>query len=115
MWSLDWAEETFPDSEFTFHVLLKVGDQSYEEHGFTDEPSEAFALRRELIGETGITNYFVRARRIIKTNFYAETDSDQSLDFFKDKFNEGVGVEDIPRHLRLGYMTYCRTHGRSAR
>lgn len=114
-WSLEFSADKFPDDDFRFYVLRKVSEGSYEAHGWTTEPSEAFALRRELVAETGATNYFVRAKRVVKTYMDPHGDDDSALDFFRDKFAEGVGVEDIPRHLRLSYMTFCRTHGRSAR
>ena len=107
-WTLEFAEDKLPDAQFNFFVLRKAAEGSYESHGWASEPSEAFALRRELVSETGITNYFVRAKRVTKTFISSDGDDDAALDFFRDKHNEGVGIEEIPRHLRLGYLAYCR-------
>ena len=115
LWSIDWAQETFPDSDFTFHVLLKVSDGSYENHGWATVPSDAFALGRELINETGCTKYFIRAQKVVKTYETAWDDDDACLDRFRDWFAEGRGIEHIDRHLRKDYLTFCKTHGRSAR
>lgn len=114
MWSIDWAQTTFPEAEFVFHVLLKRTDGEYEDHGSTPTATEAFELRRELVAETGITRYFIRARRLEQRIIEADGDDDAALDYFRDKFNEGVGLEDIPRHLRAGYLAYQRGR-RSAR
>ena len=108
MWSLEWAQATFPTAEFVFHILRKVGEGSYEDHGFTEEPGDAFQLRRELIAETGITNYFVRAKKVAKTHFYAEPDGDTTLECLRDWHAEGRGLEDIPRNLRADYLAYQR-------
>lgn len=115
LWSIDWAQETFPTEELAYVVCLKLAEGSYENHGTERTASAAFALRRELVAETGITKYFIRATRIQRTFISADGDDDTALDFFRDKFNEGVGLEDIPRHLRKDYLTFCRNHGRSAR
>ena len=108
MWDIQWAQSTFPESNFVFYILRKVGEGKYETHGYAKTPHEAFTLRRELVGETGITNYFVRAKQVRKTTVWAEPDGDSTLDFFRDKHAEGVGLEDIPRHLRAGFLAYQR-------
>ena len=108
MWSLEFAAEKFPQADFVFHVLLKRTEGSYEDHGYTDTATEAFQLRRDLITETGETKYFVRARRVEQRWIEADGDDDAALDFFRDKHAEGVGLEDIPRHLRAGYLAYQR-------
>ena len=105
LWSIDWAKETFPEADFSFYILRKVAEGSYEAHGITSTPSDAFKLRRELVEETGITNYFVRAKQVRKTKIWAETANE---DFFRDKHAEGVGLEDIPRHMRADYLAYQR-------
>ncbi len=69
MWSLDFAEQNYPTETFTYHVLLKVGEGSYEHHGFADTASAAFRLRRELVGETGLTKFFIRAKRQLIADF----------------------------------------------
>ena len=107
-WTLEFAEDKLADDDFRFYVLRKAAEGSYESHGWASEPSEAFALRRELVSETGITNYFVRAKRVTKRFISSDGDDDSALDFFRDKHDEGVGIENIPRHLRLGYLAYCR-------
>ncbi|EHA64080.1 hypothetical protein [Synechococcus sp. WH 8016] len=107
-WTLEFAEDKLPDAKFCFYVLRKAAEGSYESHGWASEPSEDFALRRELVSETGITNYFVRAKRVTKRFISSDGDDDSALDFFRDKHDEGVGIENIPRHLRLGYLAYCR-------
>ena len=104
-WSIDWARDTFPNSQFAFYILRKVGEGDYEVHGYAHTPDDAFRLRRELVEETGITNYFVRAKQIRKTTIWAESSNE---DFFRDKHAEGVGLEDIPRHLRKDYLAYTR-------
>ena len=96
LWSIDWAQETFPDSDFTFHVLLKVSDGSYEDHGWATDPSDAFALRREIVNETGCTKYFIRAQKVVKTYVTAWDDDDACLDSFRDWFAEGRGI--VCRH-----------------
>ncbi len=112
--SLEFCSEKLPNAEFVYHVLLKRTDGEYEDHGSTASATEAFDLRRELVAETGITKYFVRARQIRQRFIEADGDDDAALDFFRDKHAEGVGIEDIPRHLRAGYLAYQRGR-RSAR
>ena len=107
-WTLEFSTDKFPNDDFRFYVLRKVAPDSYESHGWESEPGEAFALRRELVAETGITNYFVRAKRVVKTHFYAEPDGDATLERFRDWHAEGVGLEDIPRPLRAGFLAYQR-------
>ena len=110
LWSLEWAQDTFPDATFVFHVLLKRTDGEYEDHGHTHTATDAFQLRRELVEETGISRYFIRARRVEQQQRFIEADGDDdaALDYYRDKHAEGVGVEDIPRHLRNGYLAYQR-------
>ena len=105
LWSIDWARDTFPQSSFGFYVLRKVAEGNYEAHGYAATPTEAFKLRRELVEETGVKNYFVRAKQIRKTTIWAESTNE---DFFRDKHAEGVGLEDIPRHMRSDYLAYQR-------
>ena len=87
-WSLEFSAEKFPNDNFRFYVLRKVAPDSYESHGWESEPGEAFALRRELVAETGITNYFVRAKRFVKTHAYAEAPG-QTEDAWRDAMNSG--------------------------
>jgi hypothetical protein len=115
LWSIEWAQDTFPGEDLRYVVCLKLAEGSYENHGTEHTASEAFALRRQLVAETGITNYFIRATKAKQRRIEADGDDDAALDYFRDRFNEGVGVADIPRHLRKDYLTFCRTRGRSAR
>ena len=87
-WSIDWARDTFPNSQFAFYILRKVGEGDYEVHGYAHTPDDAFRLRRELVEETGVKNYFVRAKQIRKTTIWAEAPG-QTEDAFRDAMQSG--------------------------
>lgn len=97
MWSLEFAQEKFPEEPFHYFVLLKVAENSYETHGVSDTATEAFKLRRELVGETGQTKFFIRAKRkpVIDKGF-----NDSNEDTFRDALQSGdtsfIAEKDLP-------------------
>ena len=114
LWSLDFSSQLeAKGDEFRFFVVEKVED-GYLLYGQADSASDAFRLRKTMAEELG-AKLFIRAKRFEQRQLDAYADDDGALDFFRDKFNEGVSVADIPRHLRRDYQQFCRTSGRSAR
>lgn len=105
LWSVSFAQEKFPDCEFKFYITSKAEEGGYYLYGFETDANAAFKLRRELVKQLDNPKLFLRAKR---QNAFENHDSDADLDFFRDRHNEGVGIEDIPRHLRAGYLAYQR-------
>ncbi len=114
MWDVTWSRQTFPTQDFDFYLLQKT-ESGYIVHARCTDAMESFDFRKQLVAE-GVSKPFIRAkqRQAPQDRFSAYDDSDATLDFFRDKHNEGVGLEDIPRHLRAGYLAYQRGR-RSAR
>ena len=115
LWDITWARQTFPTHDFDFYLLEKL-ESGYRVHAWATDATEAFDLRKRLIAEGVCQKPFIRAKQrpapVVTITDY--DDDDGAYDFYKDKWAEGVGVEDIPRHLRQGYLAFCRDR-RSAR
>ena len=115
LWSLDWAQETFPDCEFYFYICEKV-DGGYLLHGIEYDTNDAFNLRRDLVEKLGTTKLFIRAKRKpLAIHFNADPDSDAEYEACKDFYNEGRSIHEVPMSLRSAFKDYCQSQGRSAR
>lgn len=62
-WSLDWCQEQQIEGPFNYVVLLK-DDGGYRVFGQFATATEAFDARRQLVADTGIRGYFLRAVRV---------------------------------------------------
>ena len=112
LWSLDFAQEKFPNAEWLFYICEKTND-GYLLHGLEYDSDDAFKLRRELVKKLGTTKLFIRAKRKPEQSF--SIDSDESLDACRDYFNEGRSVNEVPEALQPAFRNFCRNRGRSAR
>lgn len=62
-WSLDWCQEQQIQGQFNYVVLLKA-DGGYRVFGQFSTATEAFDARRQLVADTGVRGYFLRAVRV---------------------------------------------------
>jgi hypothetical protein len=106
-WSLDWISQNQVEGPFKYLILLKAGD-GYTCHGEFATATEAFAARRDLVGSTGVTKYFLRAVRVRPVedvtggSFDAETRED--LDRWRDALATGdeslLSSKEVPAYRR---------------
>lgn len=111
LWSITSVDNHDIHDEFRFFVCKKHQDLSYTIYGQADTVFDALQLKRELAAEMDCL-LFLKAKR--KADPLVDF-SDAQLDRFKDWFAEGIGLYDVDRPLRAGYLAFCRTRGRSAR
>lgn len=110
MWSLEFSEQNFPQDPFVFHVLLKTGENIYEDHGYATTATDAFKLRRELVAETGITRFFIRAKRLQNQ---PQVEEEGCCDLWRDAFQSG-DESLIPTNQMTAYRNWAakRVEGR---
>jgi hypothetical protein len=89
-WSLDWIAENSIQGPFEYLILLKT-DGGYQTHGRFATATEAFDARRQLVADTGIRGYFLRAVRVqpVEVVGPGHPDSREDLDRYRDALATG--------------------------
>jgi len=109
LWSIQWTRENGIDGPFDYVVLRKREGGGYDHHGTFETASLAFEARRELVSQTGHTNYFLRCRRIpqfVEVVGPDHPESREDLDRFRDVYRTGdeglLSEEELP-----SYKAWC--------
>ena len=111
LWSITSVDNHDAHEEFRFFICRKHEDGSITTYGQADSVFDALQLKKQLAAELGCL-LFLKAKR--RENPLVDF-SDEQLERFRDWFAEGIGLFDVDRPLRAGYLAFCRTRGRSAR
>lgn len=111
LWSITSVERLDSDDDFRFLCCRKLEDGSILTLGQADTLVEATQLKKELSKELNCL-IFLKAKKIERVELVDY--SDAQLDRFRDWYNEGVGLADVDRPLRAGYLAFLRDR-RSAR
>lgn len=88
MWSLEFAKENFSGDPFTYFILRKLEDGTYEVHASAATVGDAFDARRQLCEEHGTNKFFLRAKRVI-VPAVKTFDEDECCDRWQDAYSSG--------------------------
>lgn len=85
LYSVEWAQETLIGTTLEFHVVSKIDQSSYLDHGSFGSLSEAFSVRRSLAEKDSSHSYFLRAAK--KRYLVAEGNDS---DLWREAFRTGA-------------------------
>lgn len=109
-WSLDWIAENGIQGPFEYLILLKA-DGGYRTYGRFATATEAFDARRQLVSDTGIRGYFLRAVRVVPVEVVGPNhpDSREDLDRFRDALATGdeslISPAELPEYRNWAART----------